>query len=169
MLIDFNTLPGSSRLWVFQSSRTLSPEEGQQLVHVMKKFIGEWNSHDIPLQAGIALFHNHFLVVAVDDTVNPAGGCSIDKMMAFVKEAAAQSDLDFFDRMKVAIVNHDETVELVALHDLDHLVSEDVINADTIVFNNMVATVDEFHHSWKIPLKDSWMLEFVQKTEVNEG
>lgn len=169
MLIDFNTLPGSSRLWVFQSSRILSEEEGQQLVHSMKKFIGSWISHDIPLYAGIALFHDHFLVVAVDDTANRAGGCSVDKMMAFVKQASAQFKLDFFDRMKVAVLNAEDAVELIALHDLDRLLSDDIIHAETIVFNNMVTTVDEFHHSWKIPLKDSWMVEFIRNAEVREG
>lgn len=135
----------------------------------MKKFIGSWTSHDIPLYAGLALFHHHFLVVAVDDTVNSAGGCSVDKMMAYVKQVAAQFQLDFFDRMKVAILNSDDAVELVPLHQLDLLVNDDIIHADTIVFNNLVATVDEFHHSWKIPLKDSWMVDFIHKTEVNES
>lgn len=169
MLIDFNTLPGTSRLWVFQSSRILTEDEGQQLVHSMKKFIGSWASHDIPLDAGVALFHNHFLVLAVDDSVNRAGGCSIDKMMAYVKQIALQFNIDFFDRMKVAVLNDDEAVELVALHQLDILVNDDVLHSETIVFNNMVTTVDEFHHSWKIPLKDSWMVDFIHKTEVNES
>ena len=45
MYVDFESLSGTSRIWVYQSSRELSENEVVEMSHKLERFIEEWTRH----------------------------------------------------------------------------------------------------------------------------
>ena len=102
MLVPFHTLPPSSKVWIYQASHVLTPEQSADILKSAEEFIESWTAHQANLKAGVRMAHNAFLVFAVDESYNDASGCSIDKKVHFVKNIVQQTGINFFDRMQAA-------------------------------------------------------------------
>src|SRR6187399_3043794 len=107
MLVSFNTLPPTARIWVYQSSRPMTDNEVSQSREVTEKFIENWTAHDARLKGGVEILFNHFIIIGVDENYNDASGCSIDKKVNFVKQLGAEFQIDFFNRMQIAYIDHE--------------------------------------------------------------
>ena len=84
MLTDFDTLPGTSRVWIYQANRSFSPEELTEIKAALDTFITEWTAHGQNLKAGYDIRYNRFIVLALDQSLNMASGCSIDALVHFI-------------------------------------------------------------------------------------
>ena len=53
--------------------------------------------------------------------------------------------------------------ELKSFHfsELEQLLSDNKITSETIVFNSLVATKQEFENSWKVAIKNTWLNQFL--------
>ena len=71
-------LPEHSRIWVYTSNREFTQSEIKEINSLGEEFVASWKVHGTPLQAGFELLYRRFLVVAVNETVAGASGCSID-------------------------------------------------------------------------------------------
>lgn len=163
MLVDFNSLPGHARVWVYQSSRCMTPEEQSRFAEMAASFVSEWTAHQEDLKASVMVADGYFIVFAVDESFNEASGCSIDKKVAFMKKAEQSLAVSFFDRMNVVWTSGDNELRLSKLHDLPRLMESGEVNESTIVYNNLIATMDEFRNRWKCPLGQTWMMQFAGK------
>ncbi|MBL0340479.1 MAG: hypothetical protein IPP71_05865 [Bacteroidetes bacterium] len=85
MYVEFDTLPGSSKVWIYQASGLMNDQQVETIFNEAKVFIETWTAHQAELKASVAMFLNLFLVIAVDESFNDASGCSIDKKVHFVK------------------------------------------------------------------------------------
>jgi len=113
MYIPFEEMPAQARIWIYQASRPLSQVEETYTIELGKKFASSWAAHGKPLQSSVNVFHQRFLVIAVDESYNQASGCSIDASVALVKELEEKFSTDrerfsFFDRTQVAFLHQDE-------------------------------------------------------------
>ncbi len=77
MLVDFNSLPEDSRIWVYQSDRKFTDEEIQEIETALAAFITEWSAHGTGLEASFLTKYNRFIIIAVNPGVQSATGCSI--------------------------------------------------------------------------------------------
>ena len=50
MIVDFNTLPNDSRLWIYQSNREFTPIELEEVETLTKKFLKNWQAHNKELE-----------------------------------------------------------------------------------------------------------------------
>ena len=89
------------------------------------------------------------------------GGCSIDKSVNFIKNLGRELGIDFFDRMSFAFVNSKGMIMVLPSEEFKELYASHHINDDTLVFNNLVSSVQSLEHSWVMPLKNSWQKRFV--------
>ena len=100
--LDGLTLPDEARVWMYTANRVLTDEESQAVERALETFRESWAAHGKPLQAQSALLLNQVVVIAVDESVQLATGCSIDASVAALRalnEAAPSlSDLDLLDR-----------------------------------------------------------------------
>ena len=85
MLAPIEQMPSDSRVWVYQSPRLITSDEQQRLMSGLFSFIDSWTAHQAGLRAAGAILHDRFVVIAVDENHNHASGCSIDKMVHFMK------------------------------------------------------------------------------------
>ena len=160
MLVSFSDLPGTSRVWVYQSSRQLSDEEVGNIQHAAENFIGSWTAHQAGLKAGVLIAHHFFIVIGVDENYNDASGCSIDKKVNFIKQLGADLSVDFFDRMKIAYLENNE-VKTMPVHQLTDAVKSGRMDPHTIIFNNLVTHKSEFLDKWNTPIEESWISQLI--------
>lgn len=159
--IHFSELSGDSRVWIYQPSRLLTPEESAAIDSEARAFIGQWTSHNRELAAWGGIIENLFLVFMVDETHADASGCSIDKSVAFVRDIEQKFQLDFFDRWQFAYLDKAEKLAVAQRDDFAAAYQTGEINAETIVFNNLVKTKTEWQQAWRVALGQSWHKNFV--------
>lgn len=150
-----------SRIWIFQSDRPLSQNEQNYLHGQMQQFLPQWAAHGNELYGGYALKNELFLVVGVDESKSPASGCSIDTLTHLVQDFGAKLKVDFFNRMAIAYEKEGQ-IELVSMLDFKRLITEGMVNEETIVFNNLVNTKADFDVAWRTPVKNSWHTNLFQ-------
>jgi len=156
MFVPFNDLPGHARVWIYQSERILSDEEVQEIKKIAENFVGEWTAHQQTLRAGFEIFHNIFLVLAVDENHNDASGCSIDKSVHFMRTLENRFGISLFDRFSIAF-RKDEKIHVKSLNDFLKMFKDEKLTDSLPVFNNLVFKKSDLETNWEIPLKESWI------------
>ncbi len=159
MFIPFNDMPKSSRVWIYQSNRKWSDEETQEIQKIIHQFVENWAAHGTPLKASYELKYNRFIVLAVDADYHAASGCSIDASVRVIQELEQKFGIDLLDKMNVTY----KTGEFIAhksLIDFKKMAKEKAVNGATIVFNNLVNTLEEFEDFWEVPAAESWHSRF---------
>jgi hypothetical protein len=155
---SYKNMPGDSRVWIYQCDRFLSGEEENVLRNGADAFVQQWNSHGADLDAAYELFFSKFLVFFVDESKAGVSGCSIDKSVALVKGLETELNVDFFNRTLIAYFDKDQLTQK-PMHDFWALRKANIVTNETIVFNNLVKTKEEFEASWKVPFAESWHAE----------
>lgn len=158
MLIPFNTLPLKSRVWIYQSSRPFKDTEISEIATIIEPFVENWQRHGQDLQASYKVIYNQFIVIAVDEN-NEVSGCSIDASMHVMQQIEQQFKVDLTDKLQVAFKNG-VNINTVSLGDFKKYVELNKITSETIVFNNMVNSIEGLQNNWEVPAKLSWHNRF---------
>lgn len=156
MLVDFKLLSDSSKLWVFQSDKIISPSNQKILINEISPFLTDWSSHGAEIKSSFEIRYDLFLIISVDEEINSASGCSIDKLTNFIIRISNEIGVDFFNRLNVAYKSDFEKINLTSLSDFKTLISEGKINEESIVFNNLIKTKKDYIEQWEVQLKNSW-------------
>jgi hypothetical protein len=107
MYLPIEQMPDHSRVWVYQANRPFSASETQAIENYLTPALTQWAAHGAGLNASFEIRFQQVIVIAVDETINAASGCSIDASTRWFKEMGAELNIDFFDR-STAIVDGDE-------------------------------------------------------------
>lgn len=157
----FTNYSENSRVWVYQSSKTFTPEECIAIQQKINAFTGDWSAHKLQLKAAGQLIYNQFIVLIVDENQHEASGCSIDSSVKFIQQIEKEYAVSLMDRMQIAYKKDANSIAICSLHDLGKLAEENKINSKTIVFNNLVANKKEFDTNWEIAIENSWHKNFI--------
>ncbi|MDQ3050348.1 MAG: ABC transporter ATPase [Bacteroidota bacterium] len=156
MLVSFHSLPGNSRIWIYQASRLITKSEKETIESSVTTFLESWTAHDATLKAGFEIIYDLFVVIGVDESFNNASGCSIDKQVNFMKVIGEKTDIDFFNRMRISWMQDDQ-LHQQPLTEFTASINQGSVKGNVIVFNNLVRNMNEFKTSWKQPLQESWI------------
>ena len=159
MYVPFDNLPEESRIWIYQSNRKFSDEEIAEIENDLKSFIENWAAHGTSLEASYLLKYKRFIILAVNQEVQQATGCSIDSSVAFIQGLEQKYNVDLLDKMNVTFKNG-EHIAHKSLIDFKRMAKEKAVTANTIVFNNLVNTIEEFNENWEVPAGESWHSRF---------
>lgn len=159
MYIPFEEMPDHSRVWIYQSNRKFSDEEVQEIDKVLADFIQEWAAHATPLHASYTIMYNRFLILAVDQDVHAASGCSIDASVGMIQSLEQKYGVDLLDKMNVTYKTGD-FIAFKTLLEFKAMVKSKSVSANTIVFNNLVNDLGEFREYWEVPAAESWHSRF---------
>lgn len=160
MFVKFENLPSHSRVWVYQSDRKFTTQELALISEKAIVFVDQWTKHGSDLQGSFVVKYNQFLILAVDEGFNNVSGCSIDASVRFVKGLEHELKLDLMNKMNITFRDN-ENINLVKLSDFQKFAKEQKVTSETIVFNNMVSTKEDFENNWEIPANDSWHKRFL--------
>ena len=159
MFVPFENLPPESKIWIYQSNRKFSDEEMNEIETDLKVFIENWAAHGTGLEASYQLQYNRFIILAVNQEVQQATGCSIDSSVAFIQNLEQKYNVDLLDKMNVTFKNG-EHIAHKSLIDFKKMAKEKAVTANTIVFNNLVNNIEEYNENWEVPAGDSWHSRF---------
>lgn len=160
MFTEYKNLPINSRVWIYQADREFTNKEMEFIAVKAEDFINQWTRHGDDLKGSFTIKYNQFLVLAVDESFNNVSGCSIDSSVRFVQALEKELALDLMNKMNVTFKDN-ETINLVKLSDFQRFAKEQKVTSETIVFNNMVATKEDFEKNWEVPVKESWHKRFL--------
>ncbi|QWX84785.1 ABC transporter ATPase [Cellulophaga sp. HaHaR_3_176] len=160
MLVEFEKLPESSRVWIYQASRSFSEAELIELRSELDSFLQEWTAHGNDLNAGYEIPYNRFIVIALDQSVAGATGCSIDSSVRFIQALEAKYNIDLLDKMNVSY-KQGEFVAYKTLIDFRKMAKNKSVSKNTIVFNNLVINKGEYQNNWEVPASESWHASFM--------
>lgn len=154
--IPFDRLPDSSRVWIFGSSRPMTPDEEARFLDGVDAFLDQWTAHGAPLTVGRDWREGRFLHVGLDETSVPPSGCSIDAMVNTLKGIERELDVVLVDNAPVWYRDGD-TVARVSRAEFRELATSGDVGPGTRVFDNTVTRLSQVRGGeWERPAKDGW-------------
>ena len=159
MFVPFDTLPEESKIWIYQSNRKFSDEEIQEIEEELKIFLDNWSSHGQSLEASFITRYNRFIIIAVNQNIQSATGCSIDASVQFIQSLEQKYNVDLLDKMNVTFKVGDH-VAFKPLIEFKKMAKEKAVSENTIVFNNLLNTLGEWQDFWEVPASESWHNRF---------
>ncbi len=160
MLVDFTALPDDSRIWIYQSNRKFSEEEVAVMQEKTNAFLTQWTAHGANLEAGFEIKYDRFIVLGLNQANASASGCSIDASVHFIQELEKEFDLDLMDKMNVTFYNGN-FIAHKTLTDFRKMAKNRSVSKNTVVFNNLVNTKEEYQENWEVPASESWHNRFL--------
>ncbi len=146
----------NSRVWVYQSSRPMSEKEELEINEQLQQFYMQWQAHGAPVKGWAKLLFRRFIVMIADETDVTVSGCSTDSSVRIIKSIERQYEVNMFDRLSITFLVKDQP-EVLPLGQVQYAIDKGYINADTLLFNNLVETKKELLENWLQPLGNSWL------------
>jgi len=160
MLVDFNSLPDTSRIWIYQCNRTFSKDELEDVKSSLNDFLKQWTAHGQNLKAGYDIPYNRFIIIGLDQSLASASGCSIDASVHFIQSLEKKFEVDLLDKMNVSY-KQGEFIAYKPLIEFKKMAKARSVSKKTVVFNNLVATKGEYLENWEVPASESWHARFM--------
>lgn len=129
------------------------------------QFILGWNTHGKALFSELHVAFGYFIILAVDEKVSKASGCSIDKSMQFIRDIEKIFNIQLTNRLTIALLN-DTVVNLIELKKLQENLRAEIINPDQLFFDHTVQTIGEIKNNWIKPLKNSWLSRYLPEKSI---
>lgn len=160
MYIPFSQLPDTAKVWVYQASRMFTSEEIAALESILQQFSKSWDSHGVGLKNSFAVLHNRFIIIAVDETMNGASGCSIDKSVNLMKDIETQLKINLLDKTQIAFIDAAGEISTFDFRETKAYIENQTIHSNTIIFNNLVNNIADFQNSWKTEIGNTWLSKY---------
>ena len=161
MLVDFDTLPENSKIWIYQSDRKFYPQEIEEINKKAEAFLSNWSQDDKGISASYQIKYNRFIIFAADTSNISLSIESIDASVMFIINLQNEYKIELLDKLNVCF-KQGEFVQYQELKTFQKLIKSKSISAKTIVFNNLINTKEELDDSWEIPITESWHNRFIK-------
>ncbi|PJJ75770.1 hypothetical protein BXY57_1358 [Thermoflavifilum aggregans] len=147
-----------SRIWIFQAHRPLTENETEWLRAQLKPWVTDWKAHAEPVKGWAEVLFQQFMIFVADTAVVPVSGCSMDKLMRFVQRLGHALQVNWFDRLQIALWQNGK-ISSYPLDKIEEMWASGQLDADTFYFNNTIQTLAAWRDSWILPLQEGWLGE----------
>ena len=157
--VDFETLPGHGRLWVFPASRPLGADERRTLLAEVDDFLEGWRAHGAPLRAGRELVEERFLLVGVDVDAESPSGCSIDALVNRLRALGSDLGVTLIDHASVWYRTRGDAGEVHAASRADFraLAAAGAVGPTDHVFDTSLTRIQQVRDGeLERPATDTW-------------
>jgi hypothetical protein len=149
MLVDFNTTNDKSRIWIYAAEYKLTNEQEDHILKSISDHLQNWESHKVPLTAGVTILENHFIVIALDESKNGASGCSIDTLQNKVQEIEKELSVSLLNRLNV-FCRIDNEIQCVPSFKL-----ESIAKSNTLFYDLTIQKKSDLNYYLK-PISEGW-------------
>jgi hypothetical protein len=149
MLVEFDTLPQESRVWIYASEHKLTDEIQHYILNSIYDHLREWEAHKVPLTAGVKIIESHFIIVGLDEGINKASGCSIDTLQHKIQEIEKDISISLLNRLNV-FCKVDDIIICISSSDLISNVNKETLFYDLSIQNK--SQIDSFLK----PIGEGW-------------
>jgi len=160
MIVDFKNMPDDSRIWIYQSNRDFNELEIGIINDKTISFLDNWQAHGKDLECSYSIIDKRFIIIAVNESFNPIGGCSIDFSLQLIKDISNTIGIDLLNRLVVNL-KIDNRLESLSLGDLKNKIKDGDFSPETIIFNTAINSKSELLNNFEIDIKSSWLSKFI--------
>jgi len=164
MILSFDSLPDTSRVWVFGGDRALGDDEAARLLGEVDRFLAQWHAHGHPLAAGRDWSHDRFLTVAVDQSIAGASGCSIDGLYRALRPLEVVLGVRLLDSGGLFHRDASGEVRHVGRDEFVAAAARGEVTRDTIVFDLTVESLGEWRERFEAPAHAGWHARLLPRT-----
>jgi hypothetical protein len=168
-IVPFDSLPDSSRIWIFGSDRPVTGSAAERLLSEVDRFLEQWRAHGEPLRCGRLWADNRFLVVGVDQSTANASGCSIDGLFRTLQQLERPIDARLVGGGRVYYRDHSGTAQCASRDEFDALGASGEIGPDTAVFDTSITDLGEWRERFERPAKKTWVAELLASGQRAAG
>ena len=154
--VSFESLPPSSRVWVFGAERPVIGSAAARLLSVVDEHLDRWNAHGSPLTCARKWTEDRFLTIAVDQSTAGASGCSIDGMFRVLKGLESELGTRLVGGGTVYYRDPSGPVVAVTRDEFSELAADGAVRKDTRVFDTTVPTVGDWNERFEVETGRSW-------------
>ncbi len=155
-MYQFKDFSPESKIWIYQSNRKLNADEVASINRILGDFALSWTAHNHQLKAEAVVYKNHFLLFCVDENIEKASGCSIDKSFHVIRSLEKEFNITLFNRLFIAF-EHNNEIEVIHMNDFIERINNSELPTDTIIYNNSITTLNQFNTEWQQPASESWI------------
>jgi len=159
MIVPFSEMSNDSKIWIYQSNRKFIDTELDEINDLIIKFLNTWTAHGSELLTSFEIKYNRFIIIALNESVKPATGCSIDYCIHFIQDIEKKYNIDLLDKMNVTF-KQGKYIIYKPINDFKELVRKKSVSKNTIVFNNLVVDISDYMENWEISAEKSWHSRF---------
>ena len=160
-VVPFETLPDSSRVWVFGSEAPLTEAGSEALLAGVDGYLADWKAHGAPLTVAREWRDGRFLVVGVDQSSAGATGCSIDGLFRVLQGLESSAGASLVGGGRVFYRDDHAAVQSVARAEVAALASKGTITKDTVVFDTSLTDLGAFRTGFERRAKETWVKELL--------
>ena len=147
------------KVWAYTIGRELKSTELQQLIVAGQNFVNSWTAHENKLSAEFSVFGNRIILVKVDEAVYNASGCSIDKLVRFVKILETDFKVELLNRLLVPY-QQDDKIEVIPTSAFKEKLNTKQLSENTLVYITAIADEKELR-DWQQPVKNTWLSKYL--------
>lgn len=160
MFVDFNSLPQTSRIWIYQADRPFTGQDKDLISRFLPQYCVGWAAHGQPLKASFDIRFDQFIIMAVDEEFNSTSGCSVDDSVRAIKEVEKTTSLNFFNRQLITFLKDDHVITL-EMSTLKQKFTSGMWNEATLTFNNLVTAKYQLEKEWLVPAGSTWLKRYI--------
>jgi hypothetical protein len=161
MLVDYNLISETAKVWIYPSNRKFYDTEIDGIHEKITSFLESWKVDDESFQVSYKLVYNRFIVFFTDTTNTPLLNADIDVLVGLVLQFQQDYTVELLDKMNVCF-KQGEYVQYKDLKDFKKLIKNRAVTGKTVVFDNLVTSKEEFENYWEVPISDSWYGRFLK-------
>ncbi len=151
MLVDYNLLPETSKIYIYPSSRKFYKDEFPIINKRVEKYLNEFSTID----SFFGIKYQRFIVIIISDKT-PLSIDQIDILISFIQSLEKEFNLSLLDKVNVCF-KQGEYVQLKEIPDFKKLIKNRGVSKKTIVFDNLINTKEEYENYWEMPAESSWV------------
>jgi hypothetical protein len=149
--VDINSLPPTSRTWLFGISPALDETQSREVLQQVDAFLDEWAAHGAPVTSARELLENSFLAIAVDER-SETSGCSIDRMFGLLRQFEHDLGVQILDSNRVFVRHADGRIEALSRADF-----RDRGDRHTTVYDTLTERLGDIRSGhWIRKAEDAW-------------
>lgn len=164
MYVAFQQMPDHSRVWVYQANRPLIDIEIEQVGAYLINEMDLWAAHGVPLNASFEIRFNQVFIIAVDEDVNEASGCSIDASTRWFKSLGEKMRVDFFDRQIAKI--QDDQIVLIPLAAIKESLIAGILVEEDVIIPPLNVDLHLYRNRWLQTVRESWLKKYLVKASL---
>jgi hypothetical protein len=150
----------SSKIWIYTLSKKLDDSLLIEIENELQHFCSQWTAHNKELRAFFKIINQQILLLGVDEHLNPASGCSIDKSVHFLEDLEKKYAVDFFNRLLFTYIDENGNFITEPKHTFEKLIEEHKIQPNTLVVNTLSHNLREWNEFGITAMKNTWLKNY---------
>ncbi len=151
MLVQFDSLPETSRVYYYPSSRKFYPDE----IPVITSKVETFCQGLADAQISYRLVYDRFVLFFVSENT-PLSIEQNDQLVEFVLDLEKDFGINLLDKVNVCF-KQGEFVQRKEIKDFKKLIKSRSVSGKTLILDPMINTKAEFLTNWEVPLSESWL------------